>query len=114
MKKPGRGAQRRPDAGHQTTFSGPDTPRSHLTLECSPDGTIIREHRDDLHHHDAHHFGAGRILYTAVEPLTGAGARAIQGGVPGSEAEGPISGGTVYADVIKETGLGPQRNRFGR
>jgi hypothetical protein len=85
-----------------------------VLYEVTPDGTIIREHRDDLHHHDAHHFGAGRILYTAVEPLTGAGARAIQGGVPGSEAEGPISGGTVYADVIKETGLGPQRNRFGR
>ncbi len=31
----------------------------------------MREHRDDLHHHDAHHYGDGRILYTTVEPLTG-------------------------------------------
>jgi hypothetical protein len=72
--------------------------------EVAPDGTILREHRDDFHHHDAHHFGAGRILYTAVEPLTGAGARAIPGGIPGSEAAGPFAAGTVYADVIKETG----------
>jgi hypothetical protein len=63
--------------------------------EVAPDGTILREHRDDLHHHDAHHFGDGRILYSAVEPLTAASARAVPGGVPGSEAEGP--GGTVYA-----------------
>jgi hypothetical protein len=70
--------------------------------EVAPDGTILREHRDDLHHHDAHHLGDGRILYTAVEPLAGAGARAIPGGITGSEADGPE--GTVYADVIKETG----------
>jgi Arylsulfotransferase (ASST) len=75
--------------------------------EVAPDGTILREHRDDLHHHDAHHFGDGRILYTAVEPLTAAAARAIPGGVPGSEAgRGPVTEGTVYADVIKETGPG--------
>ena len=25
-----------PGVGHQTTFGGPDTPRNHLTLQCSP------------------------------------------------------------------------------
>jgi hypothetical protein len=26
-----------------------------VLCEVAPDGTILREHRDDLHHHDAHH-----------------------------------------------------------
>lgn len=63
----------------------------------APDGTLLREHRDDYQHHDAHHYDDGRILYTAVEPLTGAEAERIRGGVPGTEADG-----TVWADVIRE------------
>ncbi|MVU75764.1 aryl sulfotransferase [Nocardia sp. ET3-3] len=63
----------------------------------APDGTLIAEHRDELQHHDAHHYDDGRILYTAVEPLTGAQAERIRGGVPGTEADG-----TVWADVIRE------------
>ncbi|MGW4243516.1 aryl-sulfate sulfotransferase [Nocardia sp. NPDC004722] len=63
----------------------------------APDGTLLAEHRDDLQHHDAHHYDDGRILYTAVEPLTGAAAARIRGGVPGSEADG-----VVWADVIRE------------
>ena len=70
--------------------------------EADPSGAIVREYRDELHHHDAYHYGDGRVLYTAVEPLTGAAARAVPGGVAGSEAGGPAADGTVYADVIKE------------
>lgn len=62
-----------------------------------PDGLLLNEVRDDLQHHDAHHYDDGRILYTAVEPLTGAAADRIQGGVPGTEADGRI-----WADVVKE------------
>ncbi|MFF8967694.1 aryl-sulfate sulfotransferase [Streptomyces globisporus] len=64
----------------------------------APDGTVLREHRDPLQHHDAHHLDDGGILYTALEPLTGAEAAGVRGGVPGSEA----AGGTVWADTIKE------------
>jgi hypothetical protein len=73
--------------------------------EAGPSGAIVREYRDELHHHDAYHYGDGRILYTAVEPLTGAAARAVPGGVAGSEASAPGPqgpSGTLYADVIKE------------
>jgi hypothetical protein len=65
--------------------------------EADASGAIVREYHDELHHHDAYHYGDGRILYTAVEPLAGAAAEAVLGGVAGSEADG-----VVYADVIKE------------
>ncbi|WP_405488804.1 aryl-sulfate sulfotransferase [Nocardia sp. NBC_00511] len=63
----------------------------------APDGTVIGEHLDEHQHHDAHHYDDGRVLYAAVEPLTGAAAARIRGGVPGSEADG-----IVWADVIRE------------
>ncbi|MEU2395486.1 aryl-sulfate sulfotransferase [Streptomyces sp. NPDC007369] len=72
--------------------------RGGIMLEAAPDGTVLREHRDPLQHHDAHHLGDGRILYTALEPLRGPEAASVRGGVEGSEAEG----GTVWADTIKE------------
>ncbi|MCY0937151.1 aryl-sulfate sulfotransferase [Streptomyces sp. H34-S4] len=71
--------------------------RGGVMLEAAPDGTVLREHRDPLQHHDAHHLGGGRVLYTAVEPLRGADAAGVFGGVPGSEADG-----TVWADTITE------------
>jgi Arylsulfotransferase (ASST) len=70
--------------------------------EFDPSGALVREHRDDMHHHDAYHYGDGRILYTTLEPLTGTAARAVRGGVAGSEADSPGTDGIVYADVIKE------------
>ncbi|WP_225724866.1 MULTISPECIES: aryl-sulfate sulfotransferase [unclassified Nocardia] len=60
-------------------------------------GLLLNEIRDPLQHHDAHHYDDGRILYTAVEPLTGAAAGRIRGGVADTEADG-----VVWADVIKE------------
>ncbi|MET9485873.1 aryl-sulfate sulfotransferase [Nocardia sp. NPDC006630] len=62
-----------------------------------PNGVLLTEFRDNLQHHDAHHYDDGRILYTAVEPQTGAAAARIQGGVPGTEADG-----IVWTDVIRE------------
>ena len=72
--------------------------RGGAMLEVAPDGTIVREHRDPWAHHDQNHLDDGRILYAAAEPLTGADADRIQGGVPETEADD----GAVYADVIKE------------
>ncbi|MFE0173551.1 aryl-sulfate sulfotransferase [Streptomyces sp. NPDC059002] len=72
--------------------------RGGVMLRAAPDGTVLREHRDPLQHHDAHHLADGRILYTGLEPLTGADAAGVVGGVPGSEA----ADGTVWADTIRE------------
>lgn len=71
--------------------------RGGAMCEVDLHGTILREHRDPWAHHDAHHLGDGRILYTTVEALTEGQAAAIRGGVAGTEADG-----VVYADVIKE------------
>ncbi|MFB8008219.1 aryl-sulfate sulfotransferase [Nocardia sp. NPDC056000] len=60
-------------------------------------GVLLNEIRDDYQHHDAHHYDDGRVLYAAVEPLRGADAARIQGGVPGTEADG-----IVWSDVIRE------------
>jgi len=74
-----------------------DKYRGGVMLEVDPAGDILREHRDPMAHHDAHHLGDGRILYTALEPLTEAEARSVPGGVVGTEDRG-----TLHADVIKE------------
>ncbi|RFU87965.1 aryl sulfotransferase [Streptomyces triticagri] len=80
--------------------------RGGIMLQAAPDGTVLREHRDPLQHHDANHLDDGRILYAALEPLTGPDAAAVRGGVPGSEADGGHgsghSPGTVWADTIRE------------
>lgn len=68
------------------------------------DGSLLSEVVDPLQHHDAHHLDDGRILYTAVEPLTGERARAIQGGHANTEATGPDGEPTVYGDTIVEVG----------
>ncbi|NGO79710.1 PQQ-binding-like beta-propeller repeat protein [Streptomyces sp. YC504] len=105
--RPGRHARILP--GGNLAYNGvlPDEPalfpmwhkyRGGVMLQAAPDGTVLREHRDPLQHHDANHLDDGRILYAALEPLTGAAADAVRGGVPGSEADG----GIVWADTIKE------------
>ncbi|MER5888888.1 aryl-sulfate sulfotransferase [Streptomyces sp. NPDC001941] len=74
--------------------------RGGVMLRADPDSSVVAEHRDPLQHHDAHHLDDGGVLYTALEPLRGADAADVRGGVPGSEAHG----GTVWADTIKEIG----------
>ncbi|ANZ19705.1 aryl-sulfate sulfotransferase [Streptomyces noursei] len=71
--------------------------RGGLMQEIAPDGTVLRSFTDPLQHHDAHHHGDGRILYSALEPLTGDRAAAVRGGVPDSAPDG-----TVYADTLRE------------
>ncbi|MBY8885401.1 aryl-sulfate sulfotransferase [Streptomyces sp. PTM05] len=83
--------------GQQALFPMWHKYRGGVMLTVAPDGTILSEYRDPLQHHDAHHHGDGRILYTALEPLRGPEAAAVRGGVHGSEADG-----TVWADTIRE------------
>ncbi|EMC98963.1 hypothetical protein BAUCODRAFT_386256 [Baudoinia panamericana UAMH 10762] len=69
-----------------------------IMSELSHDGSIVRQHRDPYAHHDAYHYGDGRILYTRMEQLSEADSAAVQGGVPGTEADD----GRVWADVARE------------
>ncbi|RAG82676.1 aryl sulfotransferase [Streptacidiphilus pinicola] len=83
--------------------------RGGVMLRAAPDGTVLWEHRDPRQHHDAHHLDDGGVLYTGLEPLRGAEAQAVLGGVAGSEAWGSArtksgGGGTVWADTITEVG----------
>lgn len=66
--------------------------------ELDRDSKVVRQHVDELGHHDQYHYGDGRILYTGLEPLSAADSAKVQGGVPGTEAEG----GITYADTINE------------
>jgi hypothetical protein len=68
-----------------------------LMVELSPSGDIVHEFRDPFGHHDCHHFGDGRLLYTSLEALSQEESAAIVGGVPGSEVDG-----VTYADTINE------------
>ncbi|KAK5126946.1 hypothetical protein LTR85_008304 [Meristemomyces frigidus] len=69
-----------------------------IMSEVNQLGQIIRQHRDPYGHHDAYHYGDGRILYTRMESLSEEDSRCVQGGVPGSEADD----GRVWADVVRE------------
>ncbi|MEY9844425.1 hypothetical protein ABH940_001492 [Streptacidiphilus sp. BW17] len=74
--------------------------RGGVMLRAAPDGEVLWEHRDPRQHHDAHHLDDGGVLYTGVEPLRGAEASTVLGGVSGSEADSA----TVWADTITEVG----------
>ncbi|THZ34190.1 hypothetical protein D6C90_07864, partial [Aureobasidium pullulans] len=66
--------------------------------ELDPHGTVVRQFEDEFGHHDQHHFGDGRMLYTGLEPLSLEESAKILGGVPGTEIDG-----ITYADTINET-----------
>ncbi|MFD7924067.1 aryl-sulfate sulfotransferase [Streptomyces sp. NPDC059740] len=104
--RPGRHARILPNGNLAYNGVLPDEPalfpmwhkyRGGVMREYTPDGAVVREHLDRFQHHDANHLGDGRILYAALEPLTGAEAAAVRGGVAGSEPDG-----VVWADTIKE------------
>lgn len=106
-KRPGRHARILPNGN--LAFNGvyEDSPklfdfwekyRGGYYAQISPSGEIVHEHIDPLGHHDCHHYGDGRLLYTTLEPLTGDDAARVLGGVPNTEGYN----GSVYADIIKE------------
>ncbi|WP_067490925.1 aryl-sulfate sulfotransferase [Actinomadura hibisca] len=104
--RPGRHARILPNGNLAYNGTLPDQPtlfamwdkyRGGSMAEVTPDGEIVREHIDPMQHHDAHHLGDGGVIYAALEPLRGAEAAAVRGGVPGSEADG-----TVWADTVKQ------------
>lgn len=69
-----------------------------IMSEVDPEGKVVRQHRDPYGHHDAYHYGDGRILYTSMEALSEKDSASVQGGVPGTEADD----GRVWADIVRE------------
>ena len=67
-----------------------------VMLEVDWDGNILWEHRDPEHHHDARRTADGGAIYLTVELMNPQQAAQVQGGVPGTDAEG------MWADVIVE------------
>ena len=65
--------------------------------EVRPDGEVVWQYQDAMHHHDGRWLDNGHLLYAAMEPLPDAFAARLVGGEP-SHAPGGIS----YGDVIRE------------
>jgi hypothetical protein len=65
--------------------------------ELDTDGKVVRQFVDELGHHDQYHYGDGRLLYTALEPLSREESAKVQGGVPGTEIDG-----VTFADTVNE------------
>ena len=74
-----------------------------VMLECDPAGRILWEHRDPQHHHDARRTESGGAMYMTVELMAPERAAQVQGGVPGSGAEG------MWADVLVEVDAAGRR-----
>ena len=65
-------------------------------LEVDWQGKVVWEHYDPEHHHDARRTPEGGAIYLTVELMDPGLASKVQGGVPGTDAEG------MWADVIVE------------
>jgi hypothetical protein len=67
-------------------------------MEVDWNGRILWEVRHPDHHHDARKLKNGNVLLLCLRPLPAAIARRVQGGLPGTEADG----GIIYADYLLE------------
>lgn len=103
----GRHARILPNGNLAVNCIDPDGPRPFfffnkygggIMSELDPEGNVVREHRDAYSHHDAYHYGDGRLLYARMEALSEEDSAAVQGGMPGTEADD----GRVWADTIRE------------
>src|SRR4030095_7012640 len=70
-------------------------------LEVDWSGKILWEVRHPDHHHDARRLRNGNVLLLCLCPLPADLARRVQGGLPGTEANG-----TMYADYLVEMTTG--------
>ncbi len=69
-----------------------------LFYEATPEGQIVWEYSDPMHHHDAQWLPNGNLLYGAMEPMPPEIAARIVGGSSAHD----LADGTVYGDVVKE------------
>ena len=67
-----------------------------IMMEVDWDGTVVWEHRDIDHHHDARRTSSGGAIYLTVERMSEALAMQVQGGNPVTGENG------MWADVIVE------------
>jgi Arylsulfotransferase (ASST) len=66
-------------------------------LEADWQGRVLWEVRHPDHHHDARKLSNGNVLLLCLKPLAADLARQVQGGLPGTEADG-----LIYADYLVE------------
>ena len=85
-----------PDDNTAGRFHSWDRFKGGAMLEVDWDGHIVWEHRDADHHHDGRRTATGGAIYLTVEQMSEADATRVQGGIPGSDAEG------MWADLIVE------------
>jgi hypothetical protein len=71
-------------------------------LEVDWQGRVLWEVKHPDHHHDAHKLSNGNVLLLCLRPLPTEIAHRVQGGLPGTEAEG----GAIYADYLLEMTIG--------
>ncbi|MGE0312905.1 MAG: aryl-sulfate sulfotransferase [Lautropia sp.] len=69
-----------------------------LFQEITPSGTVVWEHADPAHHHDARWLANGNLLYTTAEALPPDIAARITGG----SAKRDPADGRLFGDVVKE------------
>lgn len=69
-----------------------------IVIEADWQGRLLWELKHPDHHHDARKLKNGNVLLLCLRPLPADIARQVQGGLPGSEAEG----GVIYADYLLE------------
>ena len=77
-------------------FEGLKRFKAGVMLEVDWDGNILWEHHDAYHHHDARRTESGGCIYMTVERMTDAAAAIVQGGRPGTGADG------MWSDVLVE------------
>ncbi|HYB70146.1 MAG TPA: aryl-sulfate sulfotransferase [Candidatus Bathyarchaeia archaeon] len=66
-------------------------------LEVDWEGRVVWEVRHPDHHHDARRLRNGNVLLLCLRPLPAEIAARVQGGLPGTEADG-----VIYADYLLE------------
>lgn len=86
------------------TEPGPSFPggaQGGLMRELDWDGAVVNEYVDDFQHHDFHRLPNGHTLYAAWEEMPAEHAGRVRGGRPG-----PVPGGGMYCDVVREADAG--------
>ncbi|MGI4802507.1 MAG: aryl-sulfate sulfotransferase [Janthinobacterium lividum] len=66
--------------------------------EVAPDGQVVWQHTDPLHHHDAQWLPNGHLLYGAMAPLS----PSMRPRITGGSARHDPPDGTLWGDVVRE------------
>jgi hypothetical protein len=105
-QRPGRHAVILPNGNLGYNGNHPDTPNLYPAWEMwhggafsevTPDGTVVWQHEDKRHHHDAQWLPNGDLLYTTAQVMPSEYAAKVVGG----SHQHDLPDGTQYGDVVK-------------